>query len=195
MSMDCETARGRMEEREPDAALAAHLATCPMCARDAVFVRRLAAAVAAMPRERAPEALLRGVMAAVEAESLAVGAGGAPELSLRPWELGGVALLSSLLLALIPLALSFGVLPPVVAGTWTGFSRWVVEAWWAMGAAASGLWRDAGQVLSEGWGGFSDQRIASGPWLSWFYGAAAFALALYLLLTWRPAEPAEDAHA
>jgi hypothetical protein len=196
MTVDCETARQRLEDGEADATLAAHLSTCIACAREAALDRRLRAAVAAMPQEPAPDALLGRVMAAVAGEATAAEQVRSAQLSLRPWELGGVALLSLLLLVLLPLAFSHGLLPTGVATWWSAFQTWAMETWSATSAGAGTLWRDGGRSLDAAWKDLGGElMVASDAWMSWICGMAAFALAFYLLLTWRPGEPAEDAHA
>jgi hypothetical protein len=194
--MDCETARRRLEEGEPDETLTVHLETCAVCAGEAAFDRRLATAVAAMPQERAPEALLTRVMAAVEADASPAAASRSAQLSLRPWELGGVSVLCLLLLTSIPLALSHGLLPQGFAASRNAFLGWGTQKWSSVSADAGALWRDAGNALDTAWRDFGgDLLVGSGAWVSWMCGVAAFAVAFYLLLTWHPAEPAEDAHA
>src|SRR5205823_613167 len=141
------------------------------CAREAAFAHRLAAAVAAMPQERAPEALLGRVMASVAGDAVTAGAGRSPQLSLRPWELGGVAVLSLLLMAVIPLALSHGVLPESLVASWNAFMAWATETWSAAGSGSGALWRDAARSLDDAWrdlGG--DLPVASGAWMSWMCG-------------------------
>jgi hypothetical protein len=61
--MDCQTARGLIEEGEPGPALTAHLSHCPECRAELVLQRRISEALAAMPRASAPASLLSQVMA------------------------------------------------------------------------------------------------------------------------------------
>jgi hypothetical protein len=49
----------------------------------------------------------------------------------------------------------------------------------------TGVWPNLG-ARAPGWGD---------EWTSWVYGVIAFATALYLLLSWRSRDRAEDAHA
>lgn len=181
--MECERALALIEAGEQDALVAAHLEQCPECRAEAAFARRVAAAVAAMPRVPAPEGLLERVMAEVRAPEAARPVGRRRPLALAPWEIGWVAALCLLLLAFLP--------PSVVSSQWPVIS--VARAQWAslMGAAGrlltslqasgaeqdslGGLWRMLGQP-GGGW---------SGALWMWVPGAAAFALALYLLLSWR----------
>jgi len=149
-----------------------------------------------MPQERAPDALLGRVMASVAGDAVTAVAGRSPQLSLRPWELGAVAVLSLLLMAVIPLALSQGVLPEGVVAPWKHVLAWAAERWSESVSGAGALWRDSGHALDGTWRDLSGNLlVGSGAWMSWLCGVAAFAVAFYLLFTWRPAEPAEDAHA
>jgi hypothetical protein len=101
-----------------------------------------------------------------------------PQLSLRAWELGGLVALCLLLL---------GFLTPVL-------TRWLPE-WWMVGhvppASTSVLlqamdgWRQAAfrlvrRLVEISPGGSELSAI-------WIYGAVAFAVAMALLLGWRPA--------
>ena len=61
--MDCETVRQLMDEGQWNASMAAHLEACATCREEAEFARRIAAAVASLPRARAPERLIGLVMA------------------------------------------------------------------------------------------------------------------------------------
>jgi hypothetical protein len=197
--MDCELVRDWMDEGGPEGAVAAHLAECAACRAEAGFARRVATAVATMSRVRAPEDLADRVMARVlplpETARPA-----RPHLgALRPWELGWVAALSVLLLALIPVGTPWWV-PPDRSMPGSG-------SWMEWGAA---LWEQAGGGLSAAWGGWELsarsiwQSVAPGgaagdAWsLTWVVGLGAFCLALHLLLAWRPGGAGggvEDAHA
>src|SRR2546426_7628323 len=77
--MDCETVRQLMDEGQWNASMAAHLEACATCREEAEFARRIAAAVASMPRARAPERLIGLVMA-----DLQPSAGGRPPLPRLP---------------------------------------------------------------------------------------------------------------
>src|SRR5947209_613833 len=67
--MDGETVRERMADGEATGAIAAHLERCASCRAEVEFGRRMAAAVAALPRVSAPKGLADHVMA--ELRSLA----------------------------------------------------------------------------------------------------------------------------
>src|SRR5438876_5077302 len=85
--MDCETVRERMADGEAAGAIAAHLERCASCRAEAELGRRMAAAVAALPRVSAPEGLADHVMA--ELRSLAPirqPSSSLPRLRLRTWE-------------------------------------------------------------------------------------------------------------
>jgi anti-sigma factor RsiW len=198
--MDCETARRLMEDGGHEGAVAAHLEGCAACRAEAEFDRRVAAAVAAMPRARAPEGLVARVMAEVwQHPEAARPAARLPQLALRPWEMGWVGALCLLLLALLPTALD--------RWAWAGASdlspgwlwEWVAsirlggagaiagpQAW---GHDLAGLWH---AVLQQG-------PLGAGTWLTGLCGAAAFAVGFYLLLSWRAEnggmQAMEDAHA
>jgi hypothetical protein len=198
--MDCETARRLMEEGEHEGAVAAHREGCVACRAEAEFGRRVVAAVAAMPRARAPEGLVARVMAEVRQQPEAARpAAWLPQLALRPWEMGWVGGLCLLLLAMVPTALDRWAwtrvpsLPPGWPWEWLpsfriGRAGAMVgpQAW---GHPLAGLWN---AMLQQG-------PLGAGTWLTGLCGAAAFAAGLYLLLSWRAEngglQAMEDAHA
>jgi hypothetical protein len=198
--MECETARGLMADGEFQGAVAAHLEQCAGCRAEALFFRRVAAAVAALPRERAPEGLVAGVMAEVRRRPEAAWpAVWFPQLALRPWEMGWVGAVCLALLALVP----------TVASRWT----WLAgpdlspRSLWAW-IAALRLDGDGPLGGLRAWGhpiaGFRSTlpvwgAVGAGIWLPGLCGAAAFAVGFYLLLSWRGEsggmQAMEDAHA
>jgi hypothetical protein len=207
--MECETARGLMADGEFQGAVAAHLEQCAACRAEALFLRRVAAAVAALPRERAPEGLMAGVMAEVrrrpETARPAVShptrsTGPArPLLALRPWEMGWVGALCLAMLALVPTVVS--------RWTWLAGPDLSPRSLWAWIAALRldgdgplGGLRAWGHLIAglrstlPDWG-----AVGAGIWLPGLCGAAAFAVGFYLLLSWRGEsggmQAMEDAHA
>lgn len=209
--MECETARQMIEDGVPRGALAAHLEGCAACRAEAEFRQRVAAAVASMPRERAPEGLVAHVMAEVRqrpeaASHSARSVGGGrpadylrPQLALRPWEMGWVGAFCLALLAIVPTALSrwsWPWAPDLSPGSlWAWVATLRVEGAGTLGGLrawgheVTGLWST---LLERGAGG-------AGPWLTGLCGAAAFAVGFYLLLSWRGEgggmQAMEDAHA
>jgi hypothetical protein len=213
--MECEAARGLMADGEFQGAVAAHLEGCPVCRAEAEFRRRVAAAVAALPRERAPEGLVAGVMVEVRQRPEAarpaalhhagsVGGGRPadyprPQLALRPWEMGWVGAFCLALLAIVPTALSrwtWSWAPDLSPGSlWAWVATLRVE-----GAGPLGGLRAWGHELSGVWSWLLERGAGgAGPWLTGLCGAAAFAVGFYLLLSWREEgggmQAMEDAHA
>jgi len=221
--MECEAARGLMADGEFQGAVAGHLEGCAACRAEAEFRRRVAAAVAALPRERAPEGLVARVMAEVrqrpEAARPAVrhhalasrgGAGvraaddpvllaGTRPLALRPWEMVWVGAFCLALLAIVPTTLSrwsWPWAPDLTPGSlWAWVATLRVE-----GAGPLGGLRAWGHELTRLWSWLLERGAGgAGPWLTGLCGAAAFAVGFYLLLSWRGEgggmQAMEDAHA
>ena len=197
--MECETDRQSFDAGDPEAAVAAHLANCPACATEMALSLRMAAAVASLPRIKAPDALVGRVMA-----ELRLGAQTSqrpprlPAFVLRPWEIGWLGAVCLLLLVGIP----------VVLGGWPtqgSLSGWSLFASWRapLRSSALGLMTELQQwKLDFGGAGRLTQQMAalwSAMPLPWVLGAAGFAIALLWLLS-RHGEVGrrpewEDAHA
>jgi anti-sigma factor RsiW len=198
MSMECERIRRRIDDGEPDAAAAAHMERCPACRAEAAFARRLTAAVANLPQQRAPADLLARVMADVQAPEQIAAMTRPTLLSLRPWELCGLAVLSLALLVLLPGVLGQWVWPENGAASWSSILTSAGASAWTAGTSARVTWESAWQWWESTWRGVLTGSVMGGnlPWLSWALGVAAFALALYWLLSWRsPESTPEDGHA
>src|SRR5438445_5749728 len=105
--MDCETFRQRTGEGQPERSVLEHLESCPACRAEVELERRVASAVASMPRVAAPSALLTAVMAELRASVPARRPSAPrPSLTLRPWEMGWLGAACLLLVSLIPAPLA-----------------------------------------------------------------------------------------
>src|SRR6266851_9757243 len=103
--MDCATVRQRMDEGQTEHSVLEHLESCPACRAEVEFDRRVAAAVALMPRVQAPPTLLGSVMAELRPTApVHRPISPRPPLSLRAWEMGWLGAACLLLIALIPAA-------------------------------------------------------------------------------------------
>jgi predicted anti-sigma-YlaC factor YlaD len=198
--MDCDTVRRLMEDGEREGAVAAHLDGCAACRAEAEFGRRVAAAVAAMPRAGAPESLAARVMAEVrQRPEAARPTGWFPQFALRPWEMGWIGVLCLLLLALIPTALGRWGWPGALSLSAGSLWEWVASFRSAGGGALAGpqAW---GRELAGLWNILLEHSpVGASAWLTGLCGAAAFAVGFYLLLSWRAEgggmQAMEDAHA
>jgi predicted anti-sigma-YlaC factor YlaD len=198
--MNCETARRLLTQDEPDTGhlysewLARHLSECAACRLEAAFAQRIAAAVAAMPREQAPPQLVERVMAQIRPQPEPTRVVRRPyHLVLRPWELGWLA---ALCLLMVVLASRFVIGTPWSLAASTGGSgaaaltrelrTWLTAAghWPVTALTSPETWRPDLSLLWRGVG--EPGMVAAGTSMTWVGGAVAFALALYLLLTWRP---------
>jgi hypothetical protein len=194
--MDCKIARQMMHEERRDRSVHAHLESCPACRAAAELDRRLAAAIASIPRVPAPRGLVGAVMAELRPSARGHRPNSPrPPWTLRPWEIGWLGAACLLLIALVP-ALSGGSIRPVVAPFTSWFSAWIASLATASsdlsplrvgGVHLSALLETARNLPTP---------TSSLPWLS---GAAAFAFGFFLLLSWngpaRRTDEWEDAHA
>jgi hypothetical protein len=209
--MHCETARRLLTDDELNAShahsgwLAQHLSECAACRLEAAFEDRIAAAAAAMPREPAPDELVERVMAQIRPQPEVTRAVRPPyHLMLRSWELGWLAALCLLMLVLAPRSLIGAPWSVAVSTGGDGAAAvtrqlrtWLTAAgrWPVTSLTSPEAWRPS---LSMLWRGVGELGVAAaGLSMTWVCGAVAFALALYLLLTWRPtagaAQEREDA--
>jgi len=192
--MSCRKVQEQIEAGELDGAARAHLETCVTCRAGWDFHQRVAQAFRTMPRAAAPDSLARRVMAAVRENAPAE----APESrrpsaargypALRPWEMGGLAALCLAILALVPVAAArWGSLPVV---------RAMLDAWAHVRGGLSGGGarvfdgRELGAAVRLGLERLGDAASALGATgfpLGWLGGVTAFALGLYLWLSWRHA--------
>jgi hypothetical protein len=177
--MDCATARRLIDEGEDDCSLAVHLHRCAACRKEAESDRQVTAAVAAMPRVAAPDALRRRVMDQLRTTPAVRPARRTP-LALQPWEIGWIGaacLLLTLIVCILPpwgswraalVPAAFPVagvsLPPA------GFSA-MAQAWTR---GLTGLFGPAGM----------DRSAWSGVPAAWWCGALGFMLGFFSLLTW-----------
>jgi hypothetical protein len=179
--MECEAVRRLLEEGPLEGEALAHLERCRACQLEEAFSQRVATAVESLPRVPAPDGFLEGVMAAVRGEAeAAVPPSRAPTLLLRPWELGWIAAACLVLLGLLSRLLPSW--PPVSGASLptVAVSDWMVRMQSAMGDGAAmfeRLWR-------EGLGRYLSPAAWDSVMLAWLCGAAAFALAFCLLLSW-----------
>jgi predicted anti-sigma-YlaC factor YlaD len=182
--MDCEAIRRLMDEDGQDAGVAAHLESCAACRAEAEFRRRVAGAVAAMPRIAAPEGLVARVMAEVQRRPEVV-----PPvwrgllLTLRPWELAWIGAACLLLLALLSPFLVRGEWPVPVSMGLPRTPLLTPDPWPLSPTIAAAVWRSltGSWHMAAEWG-----RSWIGISAPWLVGAVAFALAFSLLLSWRP---------
>ena len=196
--MDCETVRQLMDEGQWNASMAAHLEACAKCREEAEFARRIAAAVASLPRARAPERLIGLVMADLQPSAgVRHPVRRLPALVLRPWEVGWLGAACLLLVVLVPLA--FREALPTAA---TLLSSWLSGSTASLTSAAGAgsllqVWA-LGLFASLGAAQNVTRPGTEAP-ITWLCGAAAFALAFLLLLSWNGGagsrDPWEDAHA
>lgn len=192
--MQCEEVRRVLDQSPLDEIAREHLERCATCRREAELSRRVAAAVGGMPRVPAPDGFLDAVMAAVRGQpAVEEPARRAPVLMLRPWELGwiGIACLAllGLLSRLFPGWAALGGAP----GPALSASHW--------GSRLRATAGDGAGFFERSWESGSARLILvmggdGGP-LVWLCGAAAFAVAFFLLLSLArgSAGAMEDAHA
>lgn len=196
--MECDTIRQLMDEAPEDAAVIEHLASCPTCRAEAAFSRQVAAAVASLPRVPAPRGLAGAVLAELRPAPRGLRpAGPRPSLRLRPWEMGWLGVACLLLIALLNAAFGAWVAPAAAR-----LSPWLSGWTAALGSAAGALSTPRAWALNEA-NSLGSTRDLAASWtgapVAWACGAVAFALGLFLLLSWhggagRP-DRWEDAHA
>jgi anti-sigma factor RsiW len=175
-----------MHEERRDRTVQAHLESCPACRAEEELDRRLAEAIASMPRIPAPRGLVGAVMAELRPSArVHRPRSPRPSWTLRPWEITWLSASCLLLIALVP-SLFGGSIRPVVAPLSSWFSGWTAPLTTAsadlsafrIGALnVSALLETAGNLPTPG---------SSMPWIS---GAAAFALGFFLLLSWHGSTP------
>jgi hypothetical protein len=170
--MDCNQVREQLDARPSDA-VTAHLQDCAACRAEAAFRGRLTAALTAMPRAAAPDALMARVMADVQNPS---------PWGLRAWEMVGLAA-ACLLLLLVPMGLGLIAWSPGAAlapGTLAGWFE-------ALQTSLDAALRDGQRTLAHGLAAMagSTRGLGTGVPLIAGVAVAAFALALALLLSWR----------
>jgi hypothetical protein len=197
--IDCKAARRLIDDGIDGPHLQQHLELCAACRDEAVFAEVIALAVAALPRERAPGALVDSVMAAIPSRP-AVASAGHQRLLLRTWELGWItfACLALLCVALSSLAGWLGLAPlrglAAILGGWADRLRGSTDP--IMVHTVTSAWHELEKFGRLGLGRVGDW---SGPWAMALGGMAVFAVALALLLT-HPrngtlGSRTEDAHA
>jgi anti-sigma factor RsiW len=193
--MDCEVVHARVDESPPDPEVLEHLGRCSACQAEMQFNGRVAAAVGTMPRVPAPDGLLEKVMAAVRGQAESLPVRRAPVLLLRPWELAWIGVACLALLGLLSRLLPgwpHGWSAPGAAAGLSGWMRRLSNAAWDEGGPFRRLWESGAGRLAMVAGG------DGGVWV-WACGAAGFALAFYLLLSWNRSSGGvgtmEDAHA
>src|SRR5947209_2025784 len=145
--MECERAREHLDEPVLDERVRAHLETCAACRAEVAFGRRVAAAVAAMPRAPAPKGFAASVMTQVRGRpAIRRAPSRLPQMALRWWEMAGIGALCLLLLALVPTAL--GLWPQASLGDLRALlpaSSTFVRAPQAWGRDLGELWRVTGE--------------------------------------------------
>jgi len=190
--MDCGTVRERMDDGEAAGAIATHLELCAGCRDEAELGRRMAAAVAALPRVSAPEGLVDQVMAELGTIApMHETAPRLPRLRLRAWEAGWLfALCVALLIGAWVLAR--GAAGMALRDTSVWLQAWVRDLLPALPHAAPDLSMGNGVVRET-------MAVVSGIPLSWLLGLVGFGLGLFWLLSWHgqmgPHGEWEDAHA
>jgi hypothetical protein len=194
--MDCKIAREMMHEERRDRSVQAHLESCPACRAAAELDRRLAAAIASIPRVPAPRGLVGAVMAELRPSARGHRPNSPrPPWTLRPWEIGWLGAACLLLIALVP-ALSGGSIRPVVAPLSSWFSGVIAPL--ATASADLPAFRIGGLNLPAFLETARNLPTPAGL-MTWLSGAAAFAFGFFLLLSWngpaRRTDEWEDAHA